>query len=70
MRHIKKRKEMKRILPKLEQENRNMFNRMYSPDNLDAEVDTVVDQMPDHRVSWALVQVKNSYHAIFTALAR
>ena len=70
MKHIKKRKEMKRILPKLEQGNRNMFNRMYSPNDLDAAVDTVVDQIPDRQVSWALVQVKNTYHAIFTSLAR
>jgi hypothetical protein len=70
MKHIKKRKEIKRILPKLEQDNRNMFNRMYSPEDLNAEVNTVVDQIPDHQVGWALVQVKNTYHAIFTSLAR
>ena len=70
MKHIKKRKEIKRILSKLEQKNRNVFNLMYSPSDTGAEVNTVVDQMPDHQVSWALIQVKNTYHAIFTSLAR
>jgi hypothetical protein len=70
MRHIKKREEMKRILLRLEKHNRHVFNLMYSPSDTSAEVDTVVDRMPDDQVTWALVQVKNTYHAIFTSLAR
>ena len=41
-----KRTEIKRILAKLTDCNRNIFMRMYSPFNLDKDINLVVDEMP------------------------
>jgi hypothetical protein len=70
MKHIKKRKEIKRILEKLEPSNRSMFSRLYSPHDLEIPINEVVDTMPDGQISWALIQVKNSYHSIITVLGK
>jgi hypothetical protein len=64
-----KRTEIKRLLHLLSQENREVFNRMYSPDDLDKPTDDVVDAMPAKRLSWALSQCQSSYYRIFKLLA-
>lgn len=64
-----KRTEIKRLLHLLSQENREVFNRMYSPDDLDKSTDEVVDAMPAKRLTWALSQCQSSYYRIFKLLA-
>lgn len=63
-----KRAEMKRILPKLTDGQRGIFMRMYSPFDLDKDINEVVDELPTHRVNRALEQVLNTYHRIFRIL--
>ena len=63
-----KRAEIKRILYLLSEENREMFNRMYSPQDIDREVSETVDSMPAKQLSWALQQCQNSYHRIFKVI--
>ena len=41
-----------------------MFKRMYSHNNLDCDIVTVVDNMPDEKLDWALSQVENSLKKI------
>lgn len=64
-----KRSEIKRILSKLDDDNRSIFKRMYSNNNLEKDIDLVVDDMPARQLDWALQQCKNSYHKIFKILA-
>ena len=64
-----KRTEIKHILSRLEESNRNTFMRMYSHEDLTKDIDTVVDEMPAKKLDWALRQAKNSYHKIFKILA-
>jgi hypothetical protein len=63
-----KRSEIKRILSKLEESNRNVFMRMYSHKNLEKNVSDVVDEIPSKKLDWALTQAKNSYYKIFKIL--
>lgn len=63
-----KRAEIKRILSKLEESNRNVFMRMYSHENLEKNINDVVDGMPTKKLDWALTQVKNTYYHIFKIL--
>lgn len=63
-----KRTEIKRLLHLLSEDNRYTFNRMYSPNNLDQEVDLTVDKMPAKQLSWALQQCQNSYYRLFKVL--
>lgn len=37
-----------------------IFKRMYSHKNLDADIDTVVDNMDDSKLDWALSQVERT----------
>lgn len=64
-----KRTEIKRILAKLEEENRMIFKRMYSHLDLDKDINLVVDDMPAKKLDWALQQCKATYHRIFKILA-
>jgi hypothetical protein len=64
-----KRTEIKRILGKLEEENRMVFKRMYSHTDLDKDINLVVDEMPAKQLNWALQQCKTTYHSIFKILA-
>lgn len=62
-----KKENIKFILSKLEDSNREVFKRMYSPFE-DKDINTVVDELPNARVNWALQQCKNSYYKIFKIL--
>jgi ssDNA-specific exonuclease RecJ len=64
-----KRTEIKRILSKLEEDNRMIFKRMYSHTDLEKDINLVVDDMPAKQLDWALQQCKNTYHSIFKILA-
>lgn len=64
-----KRTEIKRILSKLEEDNRMIFKRMYSHTDLEKDINLVVDDLPAKKLDWALQQCKNTYHSIFKILA-
>lgn len=64
------RQEIKRLLSLLEDSNREVFNRMYSPVDITQDVNITVDNMPANQLSWALKQCQNSYHKIFRILQR
>ena len=65
-----KRTEIKRILAKLSDGNRNIFMRMYSPFDLDKDINLVVDTMPAKQLNWALQQTQNTYYSIFRILKK
>lgn len=65
-----RRTEIKRLLSLLEDSNREVFNRMYSPFDITQDVNVTVDRMPANQLSWALKQCQNSYHKIFRILQR
>ena len=54
------RNKIKEGLGKLSEEHKLTFNRMYSFENLDKDVNEVVDEMPEEKLDWALTQVENS----------
>ena len=60
-----KRTEIKRLLARLTPENRRIFNLMYSPYDVTADVNGVVDTMPAKKLQWALTQCQNSYYNLF-----
>lgn len=41
--------------------HRDKFSRMYSNGNHYNSIDEVVDNMPSHKLDWALIEVYNSY---------
>ena len=63
-----KRAEIKRILHLLTDENRECFNRMYSPYDITQDVNITVDAMEAKKLSWALQQCQNSYYKVFKVL--
>lgn len=63
-----KRTEIKRLLWMLKDENREVFNRMYAPNNIDQSVDITVDSMPAKQLSWALQQCQSSYYRLFKVI--
>ena len=63
-----KREEIKRLLSSLDSHNRDIFNRMYSPNDILRDVNDTVDNMPAKQLSWALTQCQNSYYKIFKVI--
>lgn len=57
------RQEIKAGLAVLFERHHMLFKRMYSPDDLDADINDVVDFMPRDKLAWALMQVNNSINA-------
>lgn len=54
------RTQLKDGLVKLPGNNQLIFKRMYSPGNLDADINDVVDLMPEDKLDWAMQQVQRS----------
>jgi hypothetical protein len=54
------RAELKKGLAKLPLGNQLVFKRMYSHKNLDADINSVVDAMPENKLDWAMQQVQGS----------
>lgn len=54
------REELKRGLSKLPEGWQLRFKQMYSHGNLDADINVVVDNMPEDKLDWAMQQVENS----------
>lgn len=36
------------------------FKRMYSHENLDADIESVVNNLPEKKLDWAMLQVQNT----------
>ncbi len=54
------RKKIRDGLEQLPESNHNIFRRMYSPENMMANIYDVVDRMSEDKLSWALFQVERS----------
>ena len=54
------RKQIRDGLAKLPDRMHLMFKRMYSPENLEADVYDVVATMPEDRLDWAMQQISRS----------
>lgn len=65
-----RREEIKRLLSRLNSHNRDIFNRMYSPNNILRDVNDTVDNMPAKQLQWALTQCQNSYYNLFKVIKR
>ena len=61
---------LKEGLAKCPEEWQMTFKRMYSHKDLDKPIDKVVDDMPDHRLDWAMTQVQNSLNKLDTEEAQ
>lgn len=60
-----KRTEIKRLLPKLTDGNRNVFMRMYSPFDRNKDINLVVDELTAKQLNWALQQTQHTYYKLF-----
>jgi len=58
------RKLIKEGLVQLPENWQIMFKRMYSHDNLDIDINTLVDNMPEDKLDWAMQQVEKSLRKI------
>ena len=54
------RNELKAGLAVLPLTHHAIFKRMYSKNNLDADIGDVVDSMDEDKLDWAMTQVQNS----------
>jgi len=54
------RQTLKASFPRLPVAHISMFKRMYSHGNPDADINTVIDMLPDDRLDWAMQQVQQS----------
>ena len=62
------REEIKYNLGFLTETNQRNFKRIYSPSDLDKDINKVVDEMPYKRLKWALQQVLTTKYKLFTIL--
>lgn len=51
---------LKKGLAKLPKSNQELFKRMYSHKNLGADIDTIVDNMSEDKLDWAMQQVERT----------
>lgn len=54
------RQNLKDGLAQLPEKWQMMFKRMYSHKNLDADINDVIDNVPEDRLDWAMQQVEKS----------
>ncbi len=54
------RQNLKDGLAQLPERNQMLFKRMYSHKNLEANMNDVVDKMPEDKLDWAMQQVDRS----------
>jgi hypothetical protein len=55
-----KRIKLKQLLGSLPVNNVEIFKRMYSPNNLNKDINIVVDEMPDSKIDWAISQCETT----------
>jgi len=51
---------LKEGLAKLPDNWKTIFKRMYSPNNIDIDINDIVDIIPEDDLDWAMQQVQNS----------
>jgi len=51
---------LKTGLKQLPEKHQHFFKRMYSHGNLEADIENVVDSMPEDKLDWAMTQVQRS----------
>ena len=56
--------ELKKNLGQCTDEQQLLFKRMYSHNNLEKNINDVVDNLPDERISWAMEQVERTLKGI------
>ena len=54
------RQTLKEGLAQCNEAQQHMFKRFYSHKNLDLDINTVVDQMPDDKLDWSMQQVERT----------
>jgi len=54
------RAELKKGLAELEEKHIILFKRLYSHKDLTLDINTVVDNMPEDKLDWAMQQVTNT----------
>lgn len=57
------RETLKNDLSRLAESHRLMFKRMYSHNDLGKDINQVVDDMPEDKLDWAMLQVQRSLAA-------
>lgn len=62
------REELKKGLSQLPDGWHRRFKQMYSPKNLDMDINDVVDKMPEEKLDWAMQQVENSLEKLRSAV--
>jgi hypothetical protein len=60
------RQTLKDGLAKLNPKNHRMFNQMYNPENLDADVNDTVDDIDASKLDWAMQQVERTIQTNLT----
>jgi hypothetical protein len=58
------RQKLKDGLAQLPLSNQTMFKRIYSHKNLDLDINTVVDNIPEEKLDWAMQQVQRTIDKI------
>ena len=58
------RQKIKEGLAQLPEDWQVRFKKMYSHKNLDADINTIVDQMSEDKLDWAMQQVQRSLEII------
>ena len=51
---------LKELLSQTTEEQQMFFKRMYSHKDLQADINDVVDKMPDEKINWAIQQVERT----------
>lgn len=49
-----------RNIAQLNNDHHHIFKKMYSPNNLDVDIDELIDKMDIKKLDWAMIQIKNS----------
>lgn len=60
-------KKLKSGLSQLPEGHQLLFKRMYSHKNLNADINVIVDNLPDEKLDWAMQQVENSLNKLNAA---
>jgi hypothetical protein len=51
---------MKDGLAKLPEKNHDIFRRMYSHKDLEKDINQIVDDLPEDKLDWAMMQIQRS----------
>lgn len=51
---------LKKLASELSEEEKLIFKKMYSHENLDLSINSAIDQMDSDKIDWAMTQVENT----------